>query len=296
MASDYYEHYLESAGLFRILGLDTVEPGGMLARLRFSRRRNEPRFSADERNLLARIAPHLRLSIQLYATLSRTVSERNLYAGAVEQLAVATIVLDEQGRILSTNTIARALLDEGNGLSVRGQHLVIDNRDKNRELQTALETIIKAQHRGETSVVRALRVPRSGGHSQLGLVLRPVPVPEWGEGQSSPCVAVFISDPELNETASQGTLGQLFDLTPAEAQPGHPPVPGPQPGRGVRGPEHFPAYRPRPAEVDLCQDRRLPSGRAGAAGAEKCRLTGLKPRPGPDRRRSVFQSINESGE
>lgn len=217
VASDYYEHYLESAGLFRILGLDTVEPGGMLARLRFSRRRNEPRFSADERNLLARIAPHLRLSIQLYATLNRTVSERNLYAGAVEQLAVATIVLDEQGRILSTNTIARALLDEGNGLSVRGQHLVIDNRDKNRELQTALETIIKAQHRGETSVVRALRVPRSGGHSQLGLVLRPVPVPEWGEGQSSPCVAVFISDPELNETASQGTLGQLFDLTPAEA-------------------------------------------------------------------------------
>ncbi|MEQ8802503.1 MAG: hypothetical protein RLP45_10735, partial [Haliea sp.] len=119
VASDYYEHYLESAGLFRILGLDTVEPGGMLARLRFSRRRNEPRFSTDERNLLARIAPHLRLSIQLYATLSRTVSERNLYAGAVEQLAVATIVLDEQGRILSTNTIARALLDEGNGLSVR---------------------------------------------------------------------------------------------------------------------------------------------------------------------------------
>ena len=42
VASEYYEHYLKSAGLFRILGLDTVEPGGMLARLRFSRRHAEP--------------------------------------------------------------------------------------------------------------------------------------------------------------------------------------------------------------------------------------------------------------
>ncbi len=217
VASEYYEQYLESAGLFRILGLDTVEPGGMLARLRFSRRHEEASFSADERAILARIAPHLRLSIQLYATLGRTASERNLYAGAVEQLAVATIILDKQGRVLSANTIARALLEDDNGLSIRGQHLVVENRDKNRELQTALETIIKALHRGEASVIRALRVPRGGERAQLGLVLRPVPVSEWGEGQSSPCVAVFISDPDLNEPSSQGTLGQLFDLTPAEA-------------------------------------------------------------------------------
>ncbi|MDP4788949.1 MAG: hypothetical protein NWR64_03100 [Haliea sp.] len=217
VASEYYEHYLKSAGLFRILGLDTVEPGGMLARLRFSRRGAEPPFNQQERAVLTRIAPHLRLSIQLYATLGRTASERNLYAGAVEQLAVATIILDEQGRVLSANTIARSLLEGENGLGIRAQHLVIEGRDKNRELQNALETIIKALHRGEASVIRALRIPRSNNRSQLGLVLRPVPVSEWGEGQSSPCVAVFISDPDLNESSSQSTLGQLFDLTPAES-------------------------------------------------------------------------------
>ncbi|PLW83140.1 helix-turn-helix transcriptional regulator [Kineobactrum sediminis] len=217
VASEYYEHYLRPAGLFRILGLDTVEPGGMLARLRFSRRREEPPFTPDERALLARIAPHIRLAIQIHATIGRTASERNLYAGAVEQLAVATIILDEQGHVLSTNTIARALLEDADGLTVRGQHLLIEGRDRNRELQNSLATIVEAQHRGETSVVKALRVPRSGGRSQLGLVLRPVPVSEWSEGQTSPCVAVFISDPELSEPASQGTLGELFDLTPAEA-------------------------------------------------------------------------------
>lgn len=215
--SEYYQHYLQPAGLFRILGADTVEPGGMLARLRFSRQRKEPSFTATERGLLDRLVPHLRLAIQLYATLGRTTSERDLFAGAVERLSVASVVLDEQGHILSTNAVAKALLEEGDGISQRGQHLVIEGRDNNRELQNALATIVRAQHRGETSVVRALRVPRAAGRSQLGLVLRPVPASEWGEGQSSPCVAVFISDPELRETASQATLGQLFDLTPAES-------------------------------------------------------------------------------
>ena len=51
--------------------------------------------------------------------------------------------------------------------------------------------------------------------------MRPVPLSEWAEGQGSPCVAVFISDPDPRDAASeQGvkeTLRALFQLTPAEA-------------------------------------------------------------------------------
>jgi len=215
--SDYYQQYLQPINLFRILGVDTQEPGGMLARLRISRRREEPRFDDQDRQRLARITPHLCRAIQIFATLSRTTSERDIYAGAVDQLAVATIILDEQGRVLNTNAVARAVLEEAGGLTLHGKHLHVEGRDINRELQAAVAQVIEAQHRGETSLVRALRVPRDSGHADLGLVLRPVSTGEWHEGQSSPCVAVFVSDPDQRETASQQTLGELFELTPAEA-------------------------------------------------------------------------------
>jgi DNA-binding CsgD family transcriptional regulator len=217
MSSDYYLHYLQPIDLFRILGVDTAEPDGMLARLRFSRRRSESRFTPEDRQLVERITPHLRRAIQIYAKLNRMTSERDVYAGAVNQLSVAGIILDEQGRLLNTNAVAQALLDQADGLSLRNQRLYIEGRDINRELQCALDIIIKAQQRGETAVVRALRVPRPTGRSDLGLVIRPVPVSEWSEGQSSPCAAVFISDPDLQESASQHILGELFELTPAEA-------------------------------------------------------------------------------
>ncbi|MEZ5571659.1 MAG: helix-turn-helix transcriptional regulator [Halioglobus sp.] len=217
LASDYYQHYLQPINLFRILGVDTAEPAGMMARLRFSRRRSEAGFKLRERQLLGLLTPHLRQAIGIYAKLNRMTSERDLYAGAVNQLSVASIILDEQGRLLTTNAVGRALLDQGEGLSLREGRLHIEGRDINKELQQALTTIIKAQLRGETSVVRALRVPRGGGRSDLGLVIRPVPSSQWSEGQSSPSAAVFISDPDLQESTSRQILGELFDLTPAEA-------------------------------------------------------------------------------
>jgi DNA-binding CsgD family transcriptional regulator len=218
MASDYYLHYLQPIGLFHILGVDTGEPDGLLARLRFSRRRDEAPFSARDREMLALITPHLRQAIAIYARLNHMTSERDIYAGAVDQLSVATIILDEKGRVLNTNSLATALLKQADGLSLRGKNLHIEGHTTNRELQGALASVIRAQQAGETSVVKALRVPRPGGRAALGLVVRPVPVSEWSEGQAGPSAAVFISDPDQRESASQHTLGELFSLTPAEAR------------------------------------------------------------------------------
>jgi len=214
--SEYYLQYLQPVDLFRILGVDTLEPGGMLARLRLSRRRSEPRFSQRDRRLLELLTPHLRQAIQIYAKLNRMTSERDVYQGAVDQLSVATIILDEHGRLLNTNAVASALLAEADGLRRSGQQLLIEDRAINHKLQEALSSIIRAQQNGETSVVRALRVPRGSGRADLGLVIRAVPASEWSEGQASPCAAVFLSDPELREPASRQILGELFNLTPAE--------------------------------------------------------------------------------
>lgn len=217
MASDYYLHYLEPIGLFRILGVDTGEPGGMLARLRFSRRRDEPKFGDQEKQLLAQLTPHLREALHIFAKLNHVASERDIYAGAVNQLSVATVILDDKARVLNTNAVAAVLLKDSQGLGLKGQYLHVQGHDTNKALHAALASVINAQHAGETSVVRALRVPRPGGRPPLGLVIRPAPASEWRDGQSGPCVTVFISDPDLQGSASQQILGELFGLSPAEA-------------------------------------------------------------------------------
>jgi DNA-binding CsgD family transcriptional regulator len=218
LQSAYYRHYLQPIGIFHILGVDTVEPDGLLARLRIARRRDEPAFDKAHKALCERLLPHLRRAIQIHARLNRTTSERDLYAGAVDQLSVASVVLDERGRVLSTNSVARSLLDQRDGISLNEGQLQIADRQTNTQLQELVRAAIRAQLAGTTGMARALRVCRSSGRAELGLVIRPVPVSEWGEGQSSPCIAVFISDPDQQESASQQLLMELFELTPAEAR------------------------------------------------------------------------------
>jgi DNA-binding CsgD family transcriptional regulator len=221
LASEYYLNYLKPIGLLHILGVDTVEPDGMEARLRVARRPDEAGFGSQHKSLCEQLLPHLRRAIQIHARLSRTESERDLYADAVDQLAVATLVLDERGRVLNTNAVAQQLLDNGDGLTLSDGCLHLGDRRADTQLQELIRNAIAAQRAGTTGMARALRIPRPSGLKDHGLVLRPVPLSEWAEGQSSPCVAVFINDPELKDPGdsreSDALLQQLFQLTPAEA-------------------------------------------------------------------------------
>jgi DNA-binding CsgD family transcriptional regulator/PAS domain-containing protein len=217
LASEYYHNYLEPIGIFHILGVDTVEPDGLMARLRVARRLEEAPFERQHKELCERMVPHLQRAIQIHARLNRMESERALYAGAVDQLTVATVILDEQKRVLSRNSVAETILDDKDGLSVVEQVLQADNRGANEQLQQLVKDAVSAQISGETSMARALRIPRPSGKADLGLVVRPIPASEWSEGQSSPCVAVFISDPQMQEDSSRQLLAELFELTPAEA-------------------------------------------------------------------------------
>ncbi len=221
LESEYYLNYLKPIGLFHILGVDTVEPDGMKARLRLARRPDEAPFDEKHKALCEHLLPHLRRAIQIHARLSRTETERDLYADAVDHLSVATLILDERGRVLNTNAMAQALLETRDGLSIQENKLHIDDRRADSQLQEMIYTAITAQRAGTTGMARALRISRRSGKADYGLVLRPVPASEWAEGQSSPCVAVFISDPEGQESASpeqsKSLLQELFQLTPAEA-------------------------------------------------------------------------------
>jgi len=221
LESEYYRNYLKPIGLFHILGVDTVEPDGMLARLRAARRPDEPPFDSSHKALFEKLLPHLRRAIQIHARLSRTESERDLYADAVDHLSVATLILDERGRVLNTNAMAAELLATRDGLSIQDHRLHIDDRRADTQLQEMIQNAIAAQRAGTAEMARALRISRRSGRPDYGLVLRPVPSSEWAEGQSSPCVAVFVSDPDHREPMSpeqsRALLQDLFQLTPAEA-------------------------------------------------------------------------------
>jgi DNA-binding CsgD family transcriptional regulator/PAS domain-containing protein len=218
LASDFYRLSLEPSGLYDILGADMDVPGEMEARLRVSRSKGRVNFTDQDKALVKALLPHLQRSIRIHARLNRIESERALYAGAVEQLAVATIILDETGAVLNTNARAAALLARCDGLSIDKGRLRLNSAEGNTRLHEVVSQVLSNQRSAKPTVVQALRVARPSGLSDLGLIVRPVPMNQWSEGTSVPTVAIFISDPDEASVAPQKVITQLFGFTPTEAK------------------------------------------------------------------------------
>lgn len=217
ITSDYYLNYLKTAGVFHILGGDTRSSDGTLARLRLSRGPDERAFEASHRAILEAVLPHLQRAILIHANLNRIESERNLFAGAMDKLSVGTILLDEHARVLSANAVAHQLFEQKDGISVIDSKLTFQARDDSAALQAIIKEALEAQQNDQVGMVKACRLPRPSGRPDLGVVVRPVPTSAWSEGQSSPTVALFISDPEQEFSTSQQALSELFNLTKAES-------------------------------------------------------------------------------
>lgn len=217
LGCEYYRCYLEPIGVRHILGADIGAPDAFQARLRLGRGPDEKPFDANDKTLCATIVPHLERAIDIHARLNRMASERDLFAGAVEQLAVGTILLDEHGKFMQANQLAAQIISERDGLQIASGQLELASHAQHREFKEALQLALDNARNKRPAVVQALRVQRPSGRPDLGLMLRLVPQYQWAEGQHVPAIAIFISDPDQVGEPSQQILAQLFGLTRAEA-------------------------------------------------------------------------------
>ncbi|MGF6395132.1 DNA-binding CsgD family transcriptional regulator/PAS domain-containing protein [Pseudomonas plecoglossicida] len=216
--SEFFRNFLEPVDVFHILGVDINTSDGAQCRLRISRGRDDPPFVSDEKTLLARFIPHLEQSIKVHMQLNRIEIERNLYAGAVDQMAVGTIILDETGKVLQTNQVAERLLQEKDGIKQVNDGLQVGSPRDTQEFRRLVRQAMLSQKGNQATVVEAMRVTRPSGRADLGIIVRSVPLAAWSEGKQCPAVVIFISDPEQQSSAPQEIVRALFDFTPAETQ------------------------------------------------------------------------------
>ncbi len=217
VASEFYQTTLEPAGIYDILGADLNVPDELSVRLRISRFKGAKPFGVEQKNLIKQLLPHLERALRIHARLNKVESERALYAGAMEQLSVGSIILDEKGSIITCNSLARQLIDAKDGLISSKGSLHLANREQTNELQKLISSVLEIQKRKESGFVEAMRATRPSGLADLGLVVRPVPKNQYSEGKSVPSVAIFISDPEQTSETPTEIITRLFGVTPAEA-------------------------------------------------------------------------------
>ncbi|MFT3759179.1 helix-turn-helix transcriptional regulator [Thauera sp.] len=215
----YYQHWCEPVNVFHVMGADISTPDSGKLRFRLTRPESAPRFSDLDRARCEALLPHLRRALHIHNLLDRSESLGTLYSQAIGRLSVGTIVLDDGGRVLEQNLIARELLEASDGLKLVGGRLEASYPSDNRELQSLIRNaFVRQRPDGGDALMAAsaMSVSRPSGLVSLGVVVEPVPSQEWAEGKGQPSVLVYIRDATGKSLASTAAAKQLFNLTPAE--------------------------------------------------------------------------------
>lgn len=211
--SEYYLHCLEPEGIEHALGLDVRLAGGLELKLRLAREAGQPGFSADDKALCRRIAPHLLRSLKVFEARQRVESQQTMYASLTDQVAGGVILLDAEGAVVQTNRAAQELFARGD-LKQRDGRLYLEDTTARDTLNQAIIAAGKAQDERTPAMVSALRLNRGSGGA-LNLVIRTLPAS--GDDGARPVLMLFITRPEERKPVSPDLIGPLFGLTPTEA-------------------------------------------------------------------------------
>lgn len=214
LASPFYQNYLAPVNVRHVVGVD-IAIRSFDARLRLSRSEARGDFNASEKNLLEQILPHLKLALEMLDKLATAETDRSLYAHTLSRLAIGSIVVAADGRILEMSGIARAVLNERDGLQDVNGLLTLATPRETQRLREIIRTVANISPDGRQPLPTALRAERPSGRGDLGLVVQPAPL-ELGN-MIEPRAIVLLSDPETAVSVSPETIGALFGLTAAES-------------------------------------------------------------------------------
>ena len=219
--SEYFREWLEPMDMVYAIGVDMREGSQYHVRLRICRPRAAGNFIPEQCRFVESLVPHLKTAIRLYSELDTVRSERSIYAEAMDQLTLATIVVDENGRVLHSNRLADTILAQNDGISLLNNILRITNRECSRRFREMIRRAAEAQRLRKPGLVEVMRVRRDSGRSDLSLVVRPSSSQVGPNDEYlSTAIAVFLSHdsgqaPERDLPAN--VIQELFGLTPKEA-------------------------------------------------------------------------------
>jgi DNA-binding CsgD family transcriptional regulator len=216
--TDFFRRMLEPAGVLHVLGVDLRVDRDLEMRLRVTRGPEAAGFSERDRGALQALTSHLRRALRIHGQLGRARAERDVFAGAVDHLAVGTILLDERGRIIRCNAAATRIAERGLGLVMQGERLAAAASSGTQRLDETIARALEARQRDGPGLVEALRLADPDGFDSLGVLVRALPRDERSEGGAQPAVVVFVGDPDAAEAIPSEVVRGLFGLTPAEAE------------------------------------------------------------------------------
>jgi hypothetical protein len=206
---DFYNEVMRPRGLWRTMAVNLHRDEAKLAPMALFRERAQPWFDDGELAALRALAPHLNRALRVTLCLREIEARAGALAETSDRALTAIVVTDAFGRVAEANDLARAILAESNGLTVRDGVLRAARSDDNTKLARLILDAASGVD-GSTFMRKGgvMQVARPSCRRPLALVVSPTRNAASPFGRSH-AVMIAFADPERTaeptRTCSRGS-------------------------------------------------------------------------------------------
>lgn len=189
----------------------SVSAGEGIITVRTVFRRLSDTSRARARIASARLQPLLQPFARLWWQRRRAQSRMRALTRAIDQADIGVVLVDARSEPTFANAAAQSLIDEGDGLRIRGAMLGGATLADTLRLQAAVEHVISAGARDAVAPVVAL--PRAGRRPLMAAVMA-----ADDAGDEAAAAIVYLFDPEQDLCALIEPACRLYGLSPVETR------------------------------------------------------------------------------
>ncbi len=213
-SSQFYREWLKPQNLRDFLSLNYLKRDQSHGTVMMPAAAHCDPIGRDKRHLVERLSPHIRRAVMINDAMREDNLATALYRQVLHRLAMATIVVGPDRKLLFANSAAETLLSAGDKISIKsGMLQAIRN-------PSALEAALDHALEGDLDIVSSgAGVPLLGGDgSKAAAFVLPLRSADMWAAFGRGCSVVFVNSQFEQCTMTTELLRDLFDFTVAEAR------------------------------------------------------------------------------
>ncbi len=218
--STLYQNWMKPNDIYHVGGARFAYTNTHRAGIAILRDQDAGMWSEGDMRVINEILPHLRRALNIHSEFTHLRLKQDALLKGLDRLVIGLILYDRNAQPVYINPTARAIIDQHPALQLQDGDLILVNPEDGKNLrQTIVHTAeIDPEDSWKQSV--AIGITHPDVESPLPLLVTPMHANLITsdldyEGAK---VAVFMTDPNLEQPISIENLVSVYNLTPSEAQ------------------------------------------------------------------------------
>jgi DNA-binding CsgD family transcriptional regulator len=228
--SEIYLQWMKPNGLFHVGGAQFVDNNSHKAGIAILRDESAGVWSDGELRVIDEILPHLKRALNIHSEFTHLRLRQDALLMGLDRLVIGLILYDHKAQPVYINPTAKAIINQHPALLMQDGDLVLVNPEDEKHLRKTIIHTAEIDPDDSWKQSVAIGITHPDVEAPLPLLVTveaPLPLlvtPMHAHLITSDLdyegakVAVFLSDPNLQQPISIDSLVSVYNLTPSEAQ------------------------------------------------------------------------------